>query len=126
MKKNLNVLIADTESIVITDLKDKLHGWGYRVSTPESNDAFTSEWIKKNNPDAVIIDDDFPFMEAGIKKAMEISQQHNIGVILVCAWMNEKIKRISSELKSFQCLSKPFTNEELQRSLERILTKQNN
>ena len=126
MKKNLNVLIADNESIVISDLKDQLHGWGYKVFTSEEGKDITSEWIKKNNPDAVIIDDDFPFVEAGIQKALEISQQHRIGVILLCAWMNDEIKRISSKLDSFQCLSKPFTNEELQNSLEQILRKQNN
>lgn len=126
MKKNLNVLIADTESIVITDLKNKLHGWGYSVFTSESNDVINRDWIKKKNPDAVIIDDDFPVMEAGIQKALEISQQLHIGVILMCAWMNDEIKKISSELESFQCLSKPFTNEELQSCLERILKKQNN
>jgi len=65
-------------------------------------------------------------LEAGIQKALEISQQHRIGVILLCAWMNDKIKRISAELESFKCLSKPFTNEELQKSLEQILKKQKN
>lgn len=126
MKRNCNILIAENEGIVASDLKNQLNGWGYTVFTSNGNGSLTRDLINKNNPDAVIIDDDYPFLEAGIQTAKTISRRHRIGIILLYAWMNDEIERMSSELKSFQCLSKPFTNEELQKSLDRILKKRNN
>ena len=99
---------------------------GYDVFTSNGNNSITNHWIKKNNLDAIIIDDDFPKMEAGISTAFKISQRFHIGVILLCAWMSEEIEKIGSGLDLFYCLSKPFTNEELQKCLDLILKKQNN
>ncbi|MFO7891546.1 MAG: response regulator [bacterium] len=126
MEKNHNILIADNESIVTFDLKDQLNKWGYTVLTSNGNNSTTRDLIKENNPDAVIIDDDYPFLEEGIKTAERISRQYRIGIVLLCAWMNDEVERMSSKLDSFQCLSKPFTNGELQKSLEFILKKKAN
>jgi len=126
MRKNHNILIADHESIVTTDLMDRLNKWGYNVFISDGDNTVTKDLIHKNNPDAVIIDDDYPVMEAGIKTAVEISQQHRVGIILLCAWMNEEIERISADLDSFCCLSKPYKDKELQKSLKRILKNQKN
>jgi len=126
MEKMHKILIADYESIVTADLMDRLNGWGYNVFISNGDHSVTRNLIYKNNPDAVIIDDDYPIMEKGIKTAIEISKQHQIGIILLCAWMNEEIERISADLDSFFCLSKPYKDTELQKSLERILKSHNN
>jgi response regulator NasT len=116
------VVIAEDEAIIRLDLKEILVSAGYDVvgETGRGDEAVTL--VDDHRPDLAILDIKMPGMD-GVRAAREITQRHQVAVVLLTAFSQRDLIEDAREAGVAAYLIKPFRRTELLPALQAVLNR---
>jgi len=126
MKNKPNILVAENERIVASDIKNLLIDWGYTEPLIAGSADQILKIVKKKRPDLVIIDNRLQGNKSGRQTAEILNEKYNIAVILLSDWFKESVQSLKKTVKSFYSIPKPFDSEELKSKIQLVLGNQIN
>lgn len=125
--KNINILIADDESLIRMDLKEILEENGYNVIGEAKNGNDVIEFCEKQNPDLMILDIKMPEKD-GLETLKEISQKNEfpkIPTIMLTAFSQPELIEQAIGLGVFAYIVKPIKEKELLPAIEITVARAN-
>jgi CheY-like chemotaxis protein len=119
----VRILIVEDESIVAKDVQKTLQGMGYDVPaiSLSAEDALVK--VQENRPDLVIMDIILSGEMNGIEAANLIRERHNIPVLFLTAYMDDKIRKAARITETFEYVIKPLDERELRDSVEKAIAR---
>lgn len=118
-----SILVVEDETIVATDIKARLHHFGYRVigSCPSGEQAL--EMIEHRQPDLVLMDIHLAGRLDGIETAWEIRVRYRIPVVFLTAYSEDATLERAKLVEPYGYILKPFEDRELKTVIEMALYK---
>lgn len=113
----LNVIIADDESIIRLDLKKMLEDMGHNVIGEAADGQKALELARTLEPDIIILDIKMPVMD-GLDAAKIISEEKIAPVILLTAYSQSDLINRAKEAGVYGYLVKPFKESDIAPALE--------
>ncbi len=120
--KNLNIVIADNESIIRLDLREMLEEAGHTVVGEAINGRKAVELTRKFHPDLVIMDIKMPDMD-GITASRKIADEHLAPVLLLTAYSQPEIVAKANDAGVLGYLVKPVREQNLFPAIEIALSR---
>ncbi len=120
--KNLNIVIADNESLIRLDLREMLEDAGHTVVGEAINGRKAVELTRKFHPDLVIMDIKMPDMD-GITASRKIADEHLAPVLLLTAYSQPEIVEKANDAGVLGYLVKPVREENLFPAIEIALSR---
>ncbi len=117
------VLVVEDENIVAKDIANRLRHLGYQVCGMAGSGEEAIRMAESTNPDLVLMDIMLRGNMDGIQAADIISKQHEIPVIYLTAYADEKTLQRAKRTDAFGYLLKPFEERELHITIEMALFK---
>jgi len=117
-----NVLIAERDCIVTSDLVATLKNWGYQVLPTAKSTDQALLCAKRSKPDLLIMDIGLRGKEDAIGTAAYIHKRYTIPVIILIDWMHDELQNHLNILGLFYYVSKPFDPEELHAMVDLALS----
>jgi two-component system cell cycle sensor histidine kinase/response regulator CckA len=118
-----SVLVVEDENIVAKDIANRLRHLGYKVSGLAGSGEEAIRLAAEDRPDLVLMDIMLRGSMDGIQAAEVISTQHEIPVIYLTAYADEKTLQRAKRTEAFGYLLKPFEERELHITIEMALFK---
>jgi len=119
---NLNIVIADNESLIRLDLREMLEEAGHTVVGEAINGRKAVELTRKFHPDLVIMDIKMPDMD-GITASRKIADEHLAPVLLLTAYSQPEIVEKANDAGVLGYLVKPVREENLFPAIEIALSR---
>jgi len=116
------ILIVEDELVVAEDIQKILKDYGYIVPKIISTGEETIQYVKKNQPDLILMDIMLRTKLKGIEVAKEISNL-NIPIIYITAYSDSDFIKQAKLTEPFGYLLKPFRERELMATIEMALYK---
>ncbi len=116
------ILIVEDELVVAEDIQKILKDYGYIVPKIISTGEETIQYVKKNQPDLILMDIMLRTKLNGIEVAKEISNL-NIPIIYITAYSDSDFIKQAKLTEPFGYLLKPFRERELMATIEMALCK---
>ncbi|MBC7475845.1 MAG: response regulator [Candidatus Sericytochromatia bacterium] len=126
-KKNINILIADDESLIRMDLKEILEENGYNVIGEAKNGNEVLAFCQKTLPDLLILDIKMPEKD-GLETLKELSMSSDypkIPVIMVTAFSQPELIEQAVGLGVFAYIIKPIKESELLPAIDITIARAN-
>ncbi len=126
-KKNINILIADDESLIRMDLKEILEENGYNVIGEAKNGNEVLAFCQKTLPDLLILDIKMPEKD-GLETLKELSISSDypkIPVIMVTAFSQPELIEQAVGLGVFAYIIKPIKESELLPAIDITIARAN-
>ena len=122
MAQNLKLLIVDDSFIIRQAIKKYLKKYNLEIVGTAENGKVALELFEKTNPDIVTLDITMPEIDGltVLEEMIKINKDVKVMVVTALTDKATGLKAIKLGAKSY--LPKPFTEEKLQESFERILT----
>lgn len=118
--KHPRILVGETEAIITMDIKKTLEKWGYCVEAAFRTGEDLLTFCQTSNPEILIIETLLDGKLDGFTTAKEVLKNNNIPVIfLTCNIFSEYLPQIDIGGR-YEYLQKPFTMEQLKRSLQKV------
>lgn len=126
-KKNINILIADDESLIRMDLKEILEEKGYNVVGEARNGKEVLEFCQTNTPDLIILDIKMPEMDGleTLKEFNSSSDYPKVPVIMLTAYSQPELIEQAVGLGVFAYIVKPVKEYDLLPAIEITLARAN-
>jgi len=119
-----NILIVEDNTLVAEDCRLSLEGMGYAVkAVVATGEEAVQEAASDFPPDAVLMDIRLRGEMDGIEAAERIYARHQIPVVFLSAYSDDRLLRRARKAGSFGYLVKPFEERELYAMLEMALFK---
>ncbi len=114
----VKILIVEDENIVAMDIKDRAEVLGYHVTDviKTGEGALTS--VARNKPDLVLMDIVLKGEMDGIETAQQICKEHDIPVVYLTSYSDEKTIKRAKITEPFGYIIKPFNDRELLSAIE--------
>jgi len=121
MAQNLKLLIVDDSFIIRQAIKKYLKKYNLEVVGTAENGKIALELFEKTNPDIVTLDITMPEIDGltVLEEMIKINKDVKVMVVTALTDKATGLKAIKLGAKSY--LPKPFTEEKLQESFDRIL-----
>ena len=119
-KKNINIVIADDESLIRMDLKEILEENGYNVIGEAKNGREVIELCEKLTPDLLILDIKMPELD-GLETLKIINSSTNypkFPVIMLTAYSQSELVEQAVSLGVFAYIVKPIKEHDLLPSID--------
>jgi len=119
---NLRVLVAEDHPDLLDLLSRQLRFCGYQVETAK-NGAEAVATAVSDHPDVILMDIVMPKMD-GFEAVFQIRgnpKTRDIPVLALTAWLSPNSRQNYMARGFNDCLSKPFTHEDLHRAIDRLL-----
>ncbi|SFM57961.1 ATP-binding response regulator [Methanolobus profundi] len=117
------IMIVEDEQIVALDIKDSLEHFGYSVPCMASSGEEAIRSIDKCAPDLILMDIVLKGKIDGVEAAKAIHEKHDIPVIYLTAYSDEKTLQRAKLTEPFGHILKPFDERELRTNIEIALYK---
>lgn len=118
------VLIVEDESIVAMDIQQSVKKLGYEVMGVASTGKKALEFLsEKVVPDVILMDIMIKGDMTGIDIAEHVKQNHNIPVIFLTAYADDKTIEKVKETEPYGYILKPFKEVDLKTSIEMAIHK---
>jgi len=117
------VLVVEDENIVAKDIANRLRHLGYQVCGMAGSGEEAIRMAESTHPDLVLMDIMLRGNMDGIQAADVIAKQHEIPVIYLTAYADEKTLQRAKRTEAFGYLLKPFEERELHITIEMALFK---
>lgn len=117
------VLVVEDETIVATELQDKLHSMGYEVPAVASSGEQAIDQTALFSPDLLLIDIMLKGESDGIEIAEEIRRRFDVPVIYLTACTDEDTLQRAKITEPFGYIVKPFEERELHSTISMALHK---
>ena len=122
---NENILIVEDERIIAIDLQRRLEKFGYHVTAIAATGAQALESIEAELPDIILMDIMLAGDMDGIQTAQIVKERHEIPVIFLTAFSDEKTLERAKHVEPVGYILKPFKEKELYTSIDIALYKYN-
>ena len=126
MKIRNQILLAESESIVASDLKQLIQRWGLGETIVARSDKHTHQVAEKTSPRCARVDEGLWGVENGEETAAFLNENYQIPVIFLVNLESKKVQERRQNHQNFFCLAKPFVQDELKEVLEKIMNLQKN
>jgi AmiR/NasT family two-component response regulator len=119
-KKNINILIADDESLIRMDLKEILQENGYNVIGEAKDGKEVLAFFETLNPDLLILDIKMPELDGlqTLKKINESDEYPRVPVIMLTAYSQPELIEQAVGLGVFAYIVKPIKESDLLPAIE--------
>ena len=117
------ILIVEDEAIVAKDISVCLEKIGYEVIATFSKGEKTLHFLEENKPDLVLMDIMLAGKISGIEASAEIKKKHDIPVVFLSAYADEKTIERAKVTEPYGYVIKPFKEIDLSTSIEMALYK---
>jgi PleD family two-component response regulator len=114
----IKILVIEDENIVALDLKNQLETLGYEVCAMISNGEEAIERVGELKPDLILMDIMLKGELDGVQTAEKIKESHNIPIIYLTAYSDEKTLKRAKITEPYGYLLKPFEERELHTNIE--------
>ncbi len=115
------ILVAESESIVASDLKSLIRKWGYGEAAIAKSEKITFEIASHEMLNVAIVDEGLHGSHSGEMTANRIHQEYKIPVIFLSTWDGNRMVQGKNIDDTFIHLNKPFQQDKLQHLLRKIL-----
>ena len=119
----VTILIAEDESIVALDLKQRLESFGYQVPSVVSSGEEAVERAAELLPSLVLMDIQLQGRVDGIEAAGRIRRRLGIPVVFATAFTGEAILGRAADAQPYGYLVKPLDNEVLRTTIKMALVR---
>lgn len=119
------ILIVEDDMIVAHSIKSMLERNGYHVTSISVSKQEAFDSIKVSLPDLVLMDIAIEGPIDGISTARSIKRAYDIPVIFITQIEDEDVFKSAKEIFPHNYITKPFTDEQLRRSVELALLNNN-
>ena len=126
MSNHSQILVADGNGIIGTDIQCMLTNWGYDSPALADSVDRTFDIIKHRKPDLIVMGTQLKDSNDCLRLATWISKTYRVPMIVFVVWIDREVKKCVNHLKSFYCLSEPFDSETLRKLVNRALEKRRN
>lgn len=106
MKKSLNIILAEDESIILMGIKSNIESLGHQVIAQAYDGVEAVKLALEKEVDLIIIDINMPKMD-GIEAVERINQQKFVPAVIVTGYNDEKLINRASKAGAFAYLIKP-------------------
>jgi CheY-like chemotaxis protein len=120
---NTKILIVEDEAIVALEIQDRLLSLGYEICCIASSGEKAISIAETALPDLVLMDIKLKGKMNGIETAKIIKEKLGISSIFITAFSDENTLKQINELFHFECLFKPFEEEDLKNAVGKSLKK---
>ena len=121
MGRKKKILIVEDETIFATSMQRVLVKAGYDVSEPVSTGEEAVKRAKEEKPDLVIMDVMLEGNIDGIEAAMEIRSLHDIPIVFISGYQEEKLFERAKSVGSSIYLIKPIKPHDLESAINQSL-----
>jgi DNA-binding NtrC family response regulator len=126
MSDHPQILIAENNGIIASDIQCLLANWGYDAPVLADSVDMTFDIIKHRKPDLIVMGTQLKDSNDCLHLATWISKTYRVPMIVFVVWIDGEVKKVVNRLKSFYCLAEPFDSEKLRRLIHRALEKRRN
>ncbi|TDX45117.1 response regulator receiver and ANTAR domain protein [Halanaerobium congolense] len=106
MKKSLNIILAEDESIILMGIKSNIESLGHQVIAQAYDGVEAVKLALEKEVDLIIIDINMPKMD-GIEAVEKINEEKFVPAIIVTGYNDEKLISRASRSGAFAYLIKP-------------------
>jgi response regulator NasT len=106
MKKSLNIILAEDESIILMGIKSNIESLGHQVIAQAYDGVEAVKLALEKEVDLIIIDINMPKMD-GIEAVERINKEKFVPAIIVTGYNDEKLINRASRAGAFAYLIKP-------------------
>jgi PAS domain S-box-containing protein len=118
------ILVVEDESIVATDLRERLTGMGYSVPAVAASGAEGLQIAERIHPDLMLMDIRLKGQMDGIETAEQVRDVLGVGTVYLTAYDDEETLRRAKLTQPFGYVLKPFDDRTLRCTLEMALYRQ--
>ncbi len=118
------VLIVEDEAIVALEIQDRLVMLGYKVCNIASSGEKAVALAEATSPNLILMDVKLKGNMNGIEAAKIIKERFGIPSIFITAFSDENTLKQIKEFLHYECLLKPFEEEELKEAVGKTLNLQ--
>lgn len=119
----VKILIVEDERILALGLKKKLEKLGFKVTDAVSTGENAIESVKADKPDLILMDIVLKGEMDGIEAAKLIINLHNIPIIYLTAYADDKTIERAVKTYPYGYLMKPYQERELKANIDMALHK---
>ncbi|PKL66187.1 MAG: hypothetical protein CVV28_12100 [Methanobacteriales archaeon HGW-Methanobacteriales-1] len=119
----VKILIVEDERILALGLKKKLEKLGFMVTATASTGEDAIKSVKSDKPDLILMDIVLKGEMDGIDAAKLIISMHNIPVIYLTAYADDKTINRAAQTYPYGYLMKPYKERELKANIDMALHK---
>jgi PAS domain S-box-containing protein len=117
------ILIVEDEHIVALDIARNLKSFGYEIAGMATTGENALKLTTQENPDLILMDIKIDGGMDGIQTVKKIQTEHNIPIIYLSAFSDEKTLERAKLTEPHGFLLKPFERKELRTTIETALYK---
>ncbi|PHO10711.1 hypothetical protein CPG37_02395 [Malaciobacter canalis] len=125
LKKDVEILIVEDETILAMGIKLTLNEFGYSVCGIETSADDAIQHVKKQKPDLIFMDIHLKDNSSGIKAAKYIWQYYKIPIIFLTSYTDDKTIKEAMQSEPYGYLVKPYKDKELEVTIQTALNKHN-
>ncbi|MDP3623175.1 MAG: response regulator [Methanobacteriaceae archaeon] len=118
----MNILIAETESSTILDLKTILENLGHNVIAVASSGEEAIQYAEDLNPDLILINIKLNGPMGGVEAAHKIENLYNIPIIFLTVFIKNCLNKSLQLSEDAIVLSKPIKKENLGYAISRAIS----
>ena len=118
----LRVVLAEDETIIRLDLKERLEGVGYQVVGEAGDGESAVQMARELRPDVVVMDVKMPGVD-GIEAARRLTKDHIAPVVLVTAHGDRELIERAGEAGVIAYVLKPIGDGDLEPAIEVALSR---
>jgi len=123
MLKEINILIVEDEIIIANDIKRALQKFNYNIIDIVKSGETAIKTVEKTKPDLVLVDILLEGTLDGIDITNTIQSEHNVPVIYLTAYSDQRTLNEAKLTAPYGYISKPFEDKELYSAIEMALYK---
>ena len=112
------VMIVEDDPIISDDLKNCLTKAGHTITSIETKGEAAFSNVLLNTPDIVLMDIRLAGIIDGIESATVINKRHNIPIIFLTAFSNEKYLSRAKTIDYVDYIVKPYDEKELLKKID--------
>lgn len=115
------IIIVEDEGIVAMDISKCLSGMGYEVVFIADTGEKLLEKIQTDPADLVLMDVELKGSLNGLETAKQVKQLHNIPVVFLTAFEDDKTLAKITDISNDGYLIKPFEDDNLKKIIDKVL-----
>jgi AmiR/NasT family two-component response regulator len=115
--KALRIVVAEDETIIRMDLRERLETLGYQVVGDASDGETALNLARQTRPDVVVMDIKMPVLD-GISTAEALTKESIAPVVLVTAFSDDGLVRQASDVGVMAYVMKPLRDNDLRPAIE--------
>jgi response regulator NasT len=113
----LRIVVAEDETIIRMDLRERLENLGYQVVGDVSDGETALNLTRQARPDVVVMDIKMPVLD-GISAAETLTNEGIAPVVLVTAFSDDGLVRKASDVGVMAYVMKPLRDNDLRPAIE--------